>query len=222
MAKSSDEVIPDDLDGIVELVEISKLKQHPRNPNIGDAGMISELIKTNSWFGVVTVSRDTKHIVDGNHRVQAAEMLGIEKLPVYWRDLTPEQEIDILLSANQAARLAYNDQQLLSELLQERATAGKLLGTGFDEEGLNNLLEDIRRADEALGSFLPDEIGDPEKAKESGDLPASSPNYALAFASVEERDDFVRIVRQVQGLFGAESITQTVILALQEAQRKHA
>lgn len=127
-----------------EMVEIGRLKTHERNVNQGDLGAVIESIKANGFFGSLVVQRSTGKILAGNHRYQAAQTLGYDRLPVTWVDIDDERALRILLADNRTARLGNDDPNALAALLVELAgTDEALAGTGFDGDDLDRLLNDL-------------------------------------------------------------------------------
>lgn len=128
-----------------EMVEISKLKAHPRNPNQGDIGAIMESISVNGFVGAAVAQVSTGHILAGNHRVEAARQLGIKEVPVLWADIDDEAALRFLLVDNRTSELALRDPNMLAELLTELASTSDrgLEGTGYDGDYLDDLLEEV-------------------------------------------------------------------------------
>lgn len=125
----------------VELFEVSKLKQHPKNANIGDLHAITESIETNGFFGTVIVNKRDNTILAGNHRFMAAKSLGYEKIPVCFIDVSEAEALRILVADNRTTRLGYDDDQALVNILSELAlTPVGLQGTGFCKDDIDVLL----------------------------------------------------------------------------------
>lgn len=128
----------------VRKTRIADLHQHPDNPRQGDVGAIAESIQQNGFYGTVVAQKSTGMILAGNHRVQAATMLGMTDIPVAWVDVDDEAARRILLADNRTNDLASYDQQVLSQILQELVqTDDGLAGTGYDGDDLDDLLNDL-------------------------------------------------------------------------------
>ena len=127
----------------VELVSCDALELHPDNPRQGDLGAIVTSIETNGWFGALVAQRSTRRVLVGNHRLRAAQLAGLEELPVHWVDVDEPTARRILLADNRTSDLADYDRQDLAALLREAAEADDLLGTGFDAEDLDDLLLEL-------------------------------------------------------------------------------
>lgn len=126
-----------------KLEPIEKLLVHPRNPRRGDIGAIYESIRENGFYGAVVAQKSTGYILAGNHRYQAAQQAGAQKIPVIWVDVDDERAIKILLADNRTNDLATYDDNVLTELLQELAGGPGLDGTGFDNDALDELLNEL-------------------------------------------------------------------------------
>lgn len=133
---------------------LTDLTFHPDNPRQGDVGAIVESIEANGWVGSLVAQCSTGHVLAGNHRLQAAQYLGITKLPVHWVDIDDKTARRILLADNRTADLATYDDAALTALLADMAQDDQLAGTGFDGDDVDLLIADIEKP--LTGSF-----GDP-------------------------------------------------------------
>jgi hypothetical protein len=128
----------------VEQTDINLLKHHPRNANRGDVESIKQSLAVNGWYGSVVVNKRTNHILAGNHRVMAAKALGWDIVPVQWVDVTPEQELRILVVDNRTTRLGQDDASVIADVLADLAnTDTGLDGTGYSASDLDALINDI-------------------------------------------------------------------------------
>jgi ParB-like chromosome segregation protein Spo0J len=129
------------INGSTELVELDKLKPHPKNPRQGDVGAIHGSIEANGFYGSVIAQKSTGHIIAGNHRYLAAKHANAEAIPVTWVDVSDEEAVRILLADNRTNDLASYNDDALAELLQDlMEQTGSLDGTGFDGDALDDLL----------------------------------------------------------------------------------
>jgi ParB-like chromosome segregation protein Spo0J len=127
----------------VEDVDISTLIEHPQNPRRGNVGVVLESMKENGFFGTIVAQRSTRRILAGNHRFKAAKAAGMKTLPVAWVDVDDERATKILLADNRTSDLATYDEAVLSSMLKELADGIGLVGTGYGEEDLNDLIRKI-------------------------------------------------------------------------------
>lgn len=122
--------------------KIKDLLLHPQNPRQGDIGAIATSIQENGWYGTVVAQKSTNYVLAGNHRLQAAQQLGIKEVPVYWVDVDDKTATKIMLADNKTNDLALYDDDILATLLTELASTDDLLGTGFDGDDLDLLLQE--------------------------------------------------------------------------------
>lgn len=125
------------------LVDPATLKPNPVNPNRHSAHQIqllASIIQEQGWRGPITVSKRSGLIVRGHGRLEAALLMGAEKVPVDFQDYASEaEELADLLADNR-----------LSELAE------------LDEDDLKRVIESIRASDPSfdveLTGFMNDEI----------------------------------------------------------------
>lgn len=140
-----------------EMVPVLKLKAHPRNANLGDLGAVHQSIEANGFYSPLIVNRRTSHVLAGNHRLAAARMHRMPTVPVVWVDVDPETELRILLADNKTTRLGVDDAAALETLLRSlAATDTGLIGTGYDEDDLQKLIDDDNRDTLGLSSSTPE------------------------------------------------------------------
>jgi|GWRWMinimDraft_12_1066020.scaffolds.fasta_scaffold00565_9 DNA modification methylase len=184
------------LNKALETIDIALLKHHPRNVNRGDVEAIKKSLAVNGWYGSVVVNTATKHILAGNHRVMAAKALGWETVPVQWVDVTPEEELRILLADNRTTRLGDDDKTMLADILSELALSeGGIDGTGYGAVDLDALINEIA----GMGNFTelltdPDEIPeDVETRCQAGDLWILG-RHRLVCGDSTKADDVARLM----------------------------
>jgi DNA modification methylase len=157
----------------IEQVAIDLLKHHPRNANHGDIEAIKKSLAVNGWYGSVVANLSTKHILAGNHRVMAAKALGWETVPVQWVDVTPEEELRILVVDNRTTRIGQDDTTKITDILAELAnTPIGLDGTGYGAADLDALIDELAGMTEPAELLTdPDEVPeDVETRCKPGDL----------------------------------------------------
>lgn len=128
----------------LELVPVSELTtmRAPYNPRRITERELEKLGKSMIEFGVVeavVANKRTRHVVGGHQRVTAAELVGIEALPVCWVDLDLTREKQLNLALNRISGTW--DEALLSSVLKEiEADGGDLSLTGFDVDEVDRYL----------------------------------------------------------------------------------
>jgi DNA modification methylase len=157
----------------IEQVAIDLLKHHPRNANQGDVEAIKKSLAVNGWYGSVVANVSTKHILAGNHRVMAAKALGWETVPVQWVDVTPEEELRILVVDNRTTRIGQDDTTKITDILAELAnTPIGLEGTGYGAADLDALIDELAGMTEPAELLTdPDEVPEEVETRcKPGDL----------------------------------------------------
>lgn len=126
-------------------IPIDDLTPHPENVNEGDVGAITQSLEYHGQYRAIVVSEKSGHILAGNHTWMAAKALGWDKITVHLiPDLTPEQELRIMVADNRYAQLATMDRVGLGELLKGLTdTEDGLQGVGYDGDDLDALLADV-------------------------------------------------------------------------------
>lgn len=127
----------------IEYVSVNNLFLHPDNPRQGDIGAIATSIQRNGWYGTIVAQKETNRVLVGNHRLQAAVELGFSEVPVHWVDVDDVTARRILLADNRSSDLATYNETDLAALLKTQAEVDDLIGTGFDGDDLDELLEEI-------------------------------------------------------------------------------
>ena len=180
----------------IEQVAIDLLKHHPRNANHGDVDAIKKSLAVNGWYGSVVVNTATKHILAGNHRVMAAKALGWETVPVQWVDVTPEEELRILVVDNRTTRIGQDDTTKITDILAELAnTPIGLDGTGYSAVDLDALIDSLTGTGE-LEELLtdPDEVPEVVETRcQPGDLWILG-NHRLLCGDSTNVDDVERLM----------------------------
>jgi hypothetical protein len=126
-----------------EMVPVDRLLTHPDNARRGDLDTIRESIRANGFYGACVVQRSTGRILVGNHRYLAAVEEGLTEVPVVWVDKSDEEARRLLLVDNRSTDLAVYDDEALVALLVAHADDGGLIGTGFSDHDLDEILAAI-------------------------------------------------------------------------------
>ena len=131
-----------------EMVDITKLVPNPRNPNQHSdkqIKMLAKIIEHQGWRAPITVSKRSGFIVRGHGRLMAAELLGLDEVPVDYQDYANEaEEWADLIADNRLAELSEMDNEMLKDLIQEiDSEEFDLTLTGYDEDTLESLLTPI-------------------------------------------------------------------------------
>ena len=180
----------------IEQVAIDLLKHHPRNANQGDVEAIKKSLAINGWYGSVVANLSTKHILAGNHRVMAAKALGWETVPVQWVDVTPEEELRILVVDNRTTRIGQDDTTKITDILAELAnTPIGLEGTGYGAADLDALIDELAGMTEHAELLTdPDEVPEEVETRcKAGDLWILG-SHRLLCGDSTKADDVARLM----------------------------
>ncbi len=124
-------------------VNIDNLRPHPRNPRIHPESAIERLSKSIQEFGwtnPVLVSEDG-FILAGHARVKAAELAGIEEVPVIYLPLNGDKADAYLIADNKLQEETEWDMPTLKDLLGDLDTgAFDIELTGFELDELEDLM----------------------------------------------------------------------------------
>ena len=181
----------------LEDVPLDQLKPHPRNYQKHPDDELTHLMESIRAHGVyrnVVIAHDNT-ILAGHGVVEAARRLGMVSIPVHRTAYDPDdaRALKLLAGDNEISHLAEVDDRALTELLRElKETDIGLLGTGYDEMMLANLLFVTRPASE---------IADLDAAAQWAGLPEydlggkeERLQIIMNFATEEDRKEFCRLL----------------------------
>ncbi|MCY0929459.1 ParB N-terminal domain-containing protein [Streptomyces sp. H27-H1] len=125
-------------------VSLADLAPYHRNPRTGDLDAIAESLATHGQYKPIVVNRGThtgrpNEILAGNHTAKAARKLGWDEIAVTWLDVDEATAAKIVIVDNRTSDLAGYDTALLADIL---TNLPDLEGTGYDQEQLDDLLDD--------------------------------------------------------------------------------
>ena len=124
-------------------------KEHPEE----QVNKIASSIKNYGWDQPIVVDGGGE-IIKGHGRLQAAEKLGLDEVPVIWReDLSDAEAKAARIADNKTAESDWLDDELATELeVLEDFEAEEL---GFDNGEIEELLDDIKNEDVAGVDYTP-------------------------------------------------------------------
>ena len=152
-------------------VGIDSVRPHPKNVRQGDIGAISESLKAHGQYRAIVVQRSTSQILAGNHTWKAAKALGWSHISAHFIDCDDEQAMRILLADNRANDLASYDEEALTELLKELvATDDGLVGTLYDGDALDELVNDLTKIADPIVELKPVLLDEVKRHSKLGDI----------------------------------------------------
>ena len=177
-----------------EWVDLDTLHPHPRNYQThpdDELEHIIESIRTHGFYRNIVIAQDGT-ILAGHGVVEAIRRLGHThipaiRLPYAYND---PHALKLLIGDNEIRHLATVDDRILTELLKELVDidSSELLGTGYDEMMLANLLMTTRPASEIADLDAAAQwVGMPEY-----DMGQDSLQVIVHFVNEEDRLEFYR------------------------------
>jgi len=209
------------------LVPVSNLSTHPENPRRGDVARIGESLARFGQMRVLPFQASTGYIVAGNHTFRApTEVLGWTHVAATPADLDDEEALSYVIADNRTADLAEYDDAALVASLQRLMDAGKLAGTGFTEDEVDDEIARLR----AIAETEPEPFGG-DYSESPEDLAARQAARAAAPIMREvvlmfDPETYVRFGQWVKILvkeYGTTGTIETVYRAVEtEAKRVNA
>jgi ParB-like chromosome segregation protein Spo0J len=126
----------------IEWVPLSAVREHPKNPRIGEVEKIAASIEANDFYTPIVAQRSTRFILIGNHRWKAAKEVGLKEVPVIFHDIADAPALAIMLSDNKSSDRSRYDQDRLIQTLEEFET----------------MAEDLEELDFEASLFTTDEL----------------------------------------------------------------
>lgn len=193
-----------------ELVAITDLRPHPRNPREHSKAQISaiaEAIRRNGFRRPVVASRLSGVIIAGHGTVAAAKILGMDQVPVDWQDFPDEAaESAFLISDNHLARMGTVDSRMISEIIASFdgidleafgfSSSDQLkFGDGAKDDGAS----DRRKGVTKNGATTADEDDGEEQRMIVATVPASSHRRLTAWMSSNKVDSIDEALAMILG-----------------------
>jgi hypothetical protein len=153
------------LDAAATWEAIDSLTPWDRNPRRNDHAVktVADSIRR-FGFGSPIIARTADRVIIGGHtRWKAAQLLGMDKVPVRFLDLDPAEAAALALADNKLAELAEWDDEAVADILGELERQGTPIdGLGWDDDELRELLGDgIEAAPPSDDAPELDEDGEP-------------------------------------------------------------
>ena len=143
------------------IVKTADMKPNPKNPNQHPEEQLRRLgsiIRAAGWRNPITVSTRSGLIVRGHGRLMAAQLAGLNEVPVDYQNYATEaDELADLVADNRIAELSDPDMQKLAEVfasIEESDTSIDL--TGYSREEYDELSAAFSDAIEATAAPLPE------------------------------------------------------------------
>lgn len=158
-------------------VDLRTLEDWPRNPKDHDFGMIEQSMHTNGAFGVLYVQESSRRIMAGHGRKDVLLRNGVTHFDCIFIDCDDEVAENIVLIDNRANEAGGYKQDVLLDILKERASTGTLTGTGYDADDVDALLQLVEP------SFAPTD-NEPPRLDQLKGVPITCPECGHIFTPV--------------------------------------
>lgn len=193
MTKKKDPVQTDSLALPIEQIAIDALMPHPQNYRTHPQDQLDHLaasIRKHGFYRNIVIAADNT-ILAGHGITLAAKQMGFAIVPVVRLPIAADsiQALEVLAGDNENEHLADQDDRKLSEILMQikNSSPDGLLGTGYDEQMLANLIYVTRPESEVNAMNEMDHwVGLPDY---SPILPP--PKLIISFESEEQRQQFL-------------------------------
>jgi DNA modification methylase/ParB-like chromosome segregation protein Spo0J len=148
-----------------EIVLIKDLKPHPRNYRKHPKEQLNHIvqsIKENKIYRNVVIAKDNT-ILAGHGVIEGLQILEATEAPCIRLDIEPDspEALKVLAGDNEIANLANDNTFLLAELLKEVSDkTDNLIGTGYTDSTLEDLLDSLTKSSEGTEYQEPEYQGD--------------------------------------------------------------
>lgn len=151
-----------------KIVDIAEVTPNPKNPNTHppeQIELLAKIIQGQGWRAPVTVSTLSGMVVRGHGRLMAAQLLGLDAVPVDYQNYASEDdELADLLADNKISELSEIDNKKLAEAFAN-------IDLEIINEGLTGFSADeVAKIQEAFAytDVSPDDFGDDFQLRDSG------------------------------------------------------
>jgi ParB-like chromosome segregation protein Spo0J len=144
-----------------EWVPIGALTPWQDNPRQNDGEAVEAVVASIKRFGFASpiIARMDGEVIAGHTRLKAAQVLGLDRVPVRYMDLDPADAKLLALADNRVGEIAdWDDDKLADLLMSMHAEAVDLRGIGWSDDELKAIIspEDYQATDGGeldLGDF---------------------------------------------------------------------
>jgi hypothetical protein len=130
------------------LVSVNEIHVHPSNPRKGNLEVIKASLEEHGQYRPIVVQLSSGDILAGNHTFMAVLELGWTQISAVFVDVDDERAKKILLVDNRSSEMGSFDADSLMELLADlRETEAGLVGTGYDDGYVDELMASLELPD---------------------------------------------------------------------------
>jgi hypothetical protein len=193
------------------VVDLDDLQPHPRNTRRGDVDAIAESLMTFGQVRPIVVQSSTSYVVAGNHLLRAAREIGWKQVAAVRVELDDDEALRYLLADNRIPELGG-----LDELLR----AGRLQGTGYSPDDV----DDLRAAAESIDEELGDDVGGAlfESPEETAARRPPGEDFepmreVIVLLEVDRYEIFANDLRRLKAAWGIETARDVIVEAVGRA-----
>lgn len=193
---------------------------HPQNYRQGDVENIIESLKRFGQVRPIVVQASSGHVVAGNHTLKAVRELGWDEVAAVVVNLTDEEAEAYLVADNRASDKAVNDDALLAPILERLMLAGKLDGTGYTPDEVDDMLSAMDQMPE-VDAPAPEDTGSGTTNEELAERFKNRSQVALRqFVLMYDQDTATEVeqtFRKLERAWGMTKAQDVVLEALRRA-----
>jgi ParB-like chromosome segregation protein Spo0J len=205
-----------DLQGMAVPVDVPVL--HPQNYRQGDVEVIKASLQRFGQMRPIVVQKSTAHVVAGNHTLKAAVELGWTEIACVAVDLSNEEAEAYLVADNRASDKATNDDAALVSILERLMLAGKLEGTGYNPDDVDDMMSAL----DALPTVEPETeaqtaVTDEQLAERFANRSQVALRQFVVMYPQDVAGEFEQHVRRLERAWGMSQTRDVVLEALKRA-----
>jgi ParB-like chromosome segregation protein Spo0J len=181
-------------------VPITELTPYPGNPRRGHVTALAQGLQEYGQYKPLVVQESTGRVLVGNQTFLAAQRLGWTDIAAVRVDVDDVTARKILAVDNRTNELGSYDGRMLLDLLESLRNSGGVEGTGYSEDDVDHLTDDLARLEEKAKTDAGSpggpaaNLGDPQgvEGPEGGDAPidAAGGVYRVAIeCGTREQED---------------------------------
>ncbi len=128
----------------VEIVPLARLFGSPSNPRVNDPAVphVAASLRRFGWQQPIVAKRSGE-VIAGNTRLKAAQSLGFTEAPVVWFEGTDLDATAYQIADNRTHEFSAWDDQGLLQILEALRREDALLGVGYDDGDIDELIKKL-------------------------------------------------------------------------------
>ena len=123
------------------MVGLDEVREWEKNPRINEEAVekVAASIKRFGFGAPVVARKECGTLIAGHTRLKAARLLGLERIPCRYLDISKKESEALALADNKLNEIAIWDEHMLTNLLADLSKE-EAISLGFNEEELEDLL----------------------------------------------------------------------------------